>query len=220
MTSERSGGEADFLDWIFDSDASDLTERYDRWASTYDTDHDEWGWRGPHIAAERLMAYGPGSVVLDAGCGTGRVGVSLRSCGFEGELIGVDFSLGMLAAAERLGVYDQLIHATVLDLPLAKASVDAVVSTGVFTHGHVGGEAFAELVRVGRKGAAVVITVRQDIADDLMIHADSLEAAGEWCLVESSSPQQLHPSRDESLQSLVVWRILESDNEAGAMVGE
>jgi len=220
MTSERSGCEADFLDWIFDSDASDLTERYDRWASTYDTDHDEWGWRGPHIAAERLMAYGPGSVVLDAGCGTGRVGVSLRSCGFEGELIGVDFSLGMLAAAERLGVYDQLIHATVLDLPLAKASVDAVVSTGVFTHGHVGGEGFAELVRVGRKGAAVVITVRQDIADDLMVHADSLEAAGEWCLVERSSPQQLHPSRDESLQSLVVWRILESDNEAGAIVGE
>ena len=219
MTSERSGGEADFLDWIFDSDASDLIERYDRWASTYDTDHDEWGWRGPHIAAERLMGYGPGSVVLDAGCGTGRVGVSLRSCGFEGELIGVDFSLGMLAAAERLGVYDQLIHATVLDLPLAKASVDAVVSTGVFTHGHVGGEGFAELVRVGRKEAAVVITVRQDIADDLMIHADSLEAAGEWALVERSSPQQLHPSRDESLQSLVVWRILESDNEAGGSRG-
>jgi ubiquinone/menaquinone biosynthesis C-methylase UbiE len=219
VTSERSGGEADFLDWIFDSDASDLTERYDRWASTYDTDHDEWGWRGPHIAAERLMGYGPGSVVLDAGCGTGRVGVSLRSCGFEGKLIGVDFSLGMLAAAARLGVYDQLIHATVLDLPLAKASVDAVVSTGVFTHGHVGGEGFAELVRVGRKEAAVVITVRQDIADDLMIHADSLEAAGEWGLVERSSPQQLHPSRDESLQSLVVWRILESDNEAGGSRG-
>lgn len=165
------------------------------------------------------MGYGPGSVVLDAGCGTGRVGVSLRSCGFEGKLIGVDFSLGMLAAAARLGVYDQLIHATVLDLPLAKASVDAVVSTGVFTHGHVGGEGFAELVRVGRKEAAVVITVRQDIADDLMIHADSLEAAGEWALVERSSPQQLHPSRDESLQSLVVWRILESDNEAGGSRG-
>ena len=220
MTSERSGDEADCLDWIFDSDASDLIERYDRWASTYDTDHDEWGWRGPHIAAQGLIRHGSGSVVLDAGCGTGRVGVSLRSCGFEGELIGVDFSLVMLAAVARLGVYDQLVHATVLDLPLAEASVDAVISTGVFTHGHVGGEAFAELVRVGRQGSMVVITVRQDIADDLMVHASTLEAAGRWQLVERSAPQQLHPSRDESLQSIFVWRIFASGNEAGSIVGE
>ena len=214
MTSQRSGDKGDRLDWIFDSDASSLAEHYVRWASTYDTDHDEWGWRGPHAAAECLMLHGSGSVVLDAGSGTGHVGVALRSCGFEGDLIGVDFSSGMLAAAARQGVYDQLVHATILDLPLAESSVDAVISTGVFTHGHVGGEAFSELVRVGGHGSVAVITVRQDIADDLMVDAETLEAAGRWQLVERSKPQQLHPSRDEVLQSLVVWRILALGNEA------
>ena len=45
------------------------------------------------------------SPVLDIGCGTGLVGVSLREEGWSSELTGVDISLGMLEVAEKKKVY-------------------------------------------------------------------------------------------------------------------
>ena len=47
------------------------------------------------------------STVLDAGCGTGRVGVELAATGWDGTLVGVDLSAGMLAVAAETAYYER-----------------------------------------------------------------------------------------------------------------
>ena len=90
----------DKLEWIFaSSDNQQLADRYDRWATQYDADHDGWEWIGPAKAVEQLRDLGAISTVLDAGCGTGRVGVELAATGWDGTLVGIDLSAGMLAVA-------------------------------------------------------------------------------------------------------------------------
>ncbi len=64
-----------------------------------------------HGEADFVMAYAPESV-LDAGCGTGRVGLELARRGML--VVGVDRDASMLAVAERLG--ESLLR----DLPAAR----------------------------------------------------------------------------------------------------
>ena len=104
----------------------------------------------------------PELAVLDAGCGTGLVGVLLKEVGMS-SLTGIDYSPGMLAEAERKGVYDAL-HTMDMNLPLTvpSASYDAVTCIGTFTSTHVKPEAVKELARVTRSGGVLVFTVRDD----------------------------------------------------------
>lgn len=53
----------------------------------------------PHGEADVVARFGPASV-LDAGCGTGRVGIELARRGIE--VVGVDADASMLATARRL----------------------------------------------------------------------------------------------------------------------
>ncbi len=78
-------------------------------------------WRRRTIA---LLHLRPGSVVLDVGCGTGDLARSLRRSGQRA--VGIDLSLGMLAAARTGGA--PLAQADAVALPFRSASVDAVVS--------------------------------------------------------------------------------------------
>jgi SAM-dependent methyltransferase len=198
--------DADRLDWIFESDG-DLADRYDRWAGTYDDDHDSWGWQGPERAVETLGSTDIAGPILDAGCGTGRVGAVLRQSGFDGLLVGLDFSGGMLSQARERGYYDLLVQGSLFDLPMRSSAVGAVISTGVFTHAHVGGEAFAGLVEVCRPGAPILITMRDDIAPELLPHADVLTAASLWSDRTPPIAMRLHPTRDDSTQTLRSWTV-------------
>lgn len=203
----------DRLEWIFDgAAASSLEDRYDAWASTYDADHDQWGWRGPDLAATATMrhvgAHDATATIIDAGCGTGKAGIALRTAGWTGGLVGVDLSQGMLDRASTLNVYDDLVKASLDDVPFVDGHAAATVSTGVFTHGHVGGHALAELCRITRPGGVVVVTRRLDLTGDFADHADRLRRAGAWEEVERSEPERLHPDRDDSEQVVVTWRVL------------
>lgn len=101
---------------------------------------------------EQLLALGKMSTVLDAGCGTGRVGVELAAAGWDGTLVGFDLPAGMLAVAAETAHHERLVQASLTELPLGDESVDAVIATGVFTHGHVRSESFPQVLRVVRPG--------------------------------------------------------------------
>lgn len=210
-TTVRSEMGDDRLDWIFDdSSSSSLEDRYDAWASTYDADHDQWGWRGPDMVAAatlRQLDNDATATIVDAGCGTGKVGIALRNAGWIGKIVGLDLSQGMLDQASTFGVYDDLLKCSLLDVPLADGSASAIVSSGVFTHGHVGGEALAELCRITAPGGVVVVTQRLDLDDNFSHHVDGLHQAGVWEEVERSEPERLHPERDDSEQIVVTWRV-------------
>lgn len=209
MSDAPAGGTGDNLDWIWSTpDQEALVERYDSWAGSYDDEHDAWGWNGPQHAVGALLAASGPEVVLDAGCGTGRVGAELRSAGWTGSLIGVDISAGMLARAADRG-YDRLIQASLHGVPLDDDSVDAILSTGVFTHGHVNHEAFPGLIRLVRPGGLIVITSREEVWAALEPHAAEIEAAGRWTLLSRTEPESFHPGRevDDRPQSIVTWRV-------------
>ncbi|MBI5016527.1 MAG: tetratricopeptide repeat protein [Deltaproteobacteria bacterium] len=85
---------------------------FDEMAESFDAHLSGLGYRAPELVAEALAGVLRGASgllrVLDAGCGTGLCGPSLRphaEC-----LTGVDLSARMLTKAARRGVYDELVE--------------------------------------------------------------------------------------------------------------
>jgi trans-aconitate 2-methyltransferase len=109
--------------------------RYDWDAPTYDAvsaPQQRWG----QTVVSWLELRGDDRV-LDAGCGTGRVTEAVLARLTGGTVIGLDGSPRMLAAARRrlagYGPALRLVAADLCDpLPLAPASLDAVISTATF----------------------------------------------------------------------------------------
>ena len=101
--------------------------------------------------------------ILDAGCGTGLVGVELRRLGAT-HIVGGDFSPGSVEVARQRGAYDDVVHLD-LNAPLdfADDSFDAVVSVGVFSYLADSRSTILELLRVTSPNGCVVFTQRSDL---------------------------------------------------------
>ncbi|KAK5199684.1 hypothetical protein LTR99_004479 [Exophiala xenobiotica] len=147
---------------------------YDEWASQYDKDLQNEDYAAPKLAAESLI-LARGDIVqdgsqqlsavkiMDAGCGTGLVGVSLARFGAR-NIEGLDISPGMLDIARHTGVYGVLEEAD-LSKPIARLdnSFDAVMCVGTLTRGHVGPNVLKEFVRIVKPEGLIVATVLDDI---------------------------------------------------------
>ncbi|KAJ4263931.1 hypothetical protein NW762_005969 [Fusarium torreyae] len=144
---------------------------YDEWAKTYNEEITGKGqeYVGPAIAAAYVpQVLGTPSInqdteILDAGCGTGLVGVFLSRLGAK-KLDGIDISPGMLDEARTTGAYRNL-DVTDLSRPLSAKndSYDVVTCVGTLTQSHVGPEAISEFVRVVKPGGYIVATVIKEI---------------------------------------------------------
>jgi len=90
---------------------------FDGYAAWFDVSLAKLKYCGPQLVLNSLqrVAQVPagGWDILDVGCGTGLVGVCLRS--FARQLVGVDLSAGMLEVARQRAVYDTLIEADMFD---------------------------------------------------------------------------------------------------------
>jgi arsenite methyltransferase len=79
----------------------------------------------------------PGAIVLDLGCGAGTdLLIAAQMTGPTGRVIGVDMTSAMLdrarESADAMGLDHVALHEALIEsLPLADASVDAVISNGV-----------------------------------------------------------------------------------------
>lgn len=89
-----------------------IREEFDRFADSFDKKLELLKYQAPQLVVQQLakLLGSPTSSldVLDAGCGTGKGGVLIRS--YARKLTGVDISSGMLAHARRRGVYDELFE--------------------------------------------------------------------------------------------------------------
>lgn len=149
----------------------DNRELYAKWAATYEDFLDTNRYIYARQVAEVFVERSPdhAGAVLDAGCGTGRIGLELARLGV-GPIDGIDISPEMMAKArQNMGpdgapAYRRLIEADLTGpIDLASDSYSGVVSSGAFTHGHLGPDALSELLRVARPGSVCVISVNSSI---------------------------------------------------------
>lgn len=138
----------------------DSRRLYARWAETYDFDFAETtGFLLPTHVARAFAKAGGSGPVLDIGAGTGLCGEALDALGI-GPVDGIDISPQMLEVAAGKTVYRTLVEGDILArVPLPDASYAGIVSSGTFTHGHVGPEGLDEVLRLARPGALCALSI-------------------------------------------------------------
>ena len=144
---------------------ADNSSFYDGFAATYEEEFvvDTGYICAREVARVFLEHAGPQDrPVLDIGAGTGLLAENLG--GIETDAI--DISAEMLEAAGAKGLYRNRISADLTaKLEIPSETYGALVSSGTFTHGHVGPEALAELLRIARPGALFCLGINLAVFD-------------------------------------------------------
>jgi ubiquinone/menaquinone biosynthesis C-methylase UbiE len=134
---------------------------FDRWARRYDRSLAQSLLFGPvqrsvvATLAPRLPASG---VILDIGCGTGRLLDRVGDVLPSAALVGLDRSAGMADAARRLRPDLWIERGTAEALPHPDGCFDAIVTTISFHHWSDKTAALAEVFRVLRPGGLFALT--------------------------------------------------------------
>jgi SAM-dependent methyltransferase len=154
-------------------DAERILAYYEDWAENYDLDVGALG--DDYQATTTMVRFfteldlgelglgGPDITILDAGCGTGLVGLALADVGYS-VIDGVDLSPGMVEQAKRRGVYRELVGGFDLADPPDerwRQRADVVFVCGVFTVGHAPPELVEACAQLVRPGGLLVITTRK-----------------------------------------------------------
>ena len=168
-----------------DGDPQNVKQFYADWALQYNQDVNSAEYSGPVIAAKLLNQHlsDKKARILDAGCGTGLVGVELQRLEYI-HLDGFDLSLEMAELATASGAYRQVtgnidMMRAVEDFP--QREYDALLSIGVFTLGHVPPQALEVLVKLVRRDGLLVISTRSHYFEqtDYQKCVDALLSSGQ-----------------------------------------
>lgn len=140
----------------------DSLRLYADWAETYDqTFAKASDYLLPQIVAEAFSKAGGKGPVLDVGAGTGLCAAALAAQGIS-PIDATDISQDMLDVAADKGLYRTLIHGNILEqLPVPAQTYAGIVSSGTFTNGHVGPQAFDELLRLAAPGALICLSINE-----------------------------------------------------------
>jgi SAM-dependent methyltransferase len=123
----------------------------------YRLEDTHWWFRGRRAVIEALLGRAElpdGPRILDAGCGTGR---NLVDLGKLGEASGVDDSERAVEFCRKRGLAD-VRRASLTELPFEDATFDLILLADVIEHVDDDAGALAELRRVARDGADLVVT--------------------------------------------------------------
>jgi predicted TPR repeat methyltransferase len=139
-----------------------IAEKYGSWAASWDLGvTGPNAYRGADLVARAIDRVAPAAVsldVLDAGCGTGLVGMQVRHRARR--LEGVDLSPAMLAKAKEKKIYDTLVQGDLLRL-LAdrRGSYDLVTAAASLPHFGDLRPVFDAVAMALRDGGLFVFTV-------------------------------------------------------------
>ena len=156
-----------------DGDPQRLQRFYREWAATYDQEVTRECYVAPMTVVEQIDRYKnllchdatdgtTQPVFMDAGCGTGKVGVLLKSRGLT-QIDGFDLSPDMVHVAEATHAYRELRADINLNQPLemySPQSYDVAIASGVFTSGHVMPQALKHLAYLVRCGGLISVSTR------------------------------------------------------------
>ena len=118
----------------------------------------------PRRVAEELLAHFDGDgIICDIGCGTGLVGEELKNLNANIVIDGFDISSEMIAVAKTKNVYRNFFE---LDLtqPILGVPNDyaALISSGTFTHGHLGPEILVNLLSLCQDNALLTVGINAE----------------------------------------------------------
>lgn len=161
-------------------------------------------WTRSAIVA-RIGELPAGPMIADIGCSTGFLLEDLQAAHPDATLLGVDLIAAGLRKAHRSVPAARLLHADACALPLAEASMDALVSANLLEHVPDDRRALREMARVLRPGAQAVIVVpagpgTYDYYDRFLGH-ERRYARGE--LARKCREAGLEPLEDLHLASLL-----------------
>ena len=143
-----------------------VLEYYDNWThkSQYNQDMVDWQYTAPQHSVNLFKHHAPNKDmrILDAGCGSGLVGMELKKEGFM-NLRGVDFSQSMLDLVPD-EIYNS-IELIDLNKPLyfKDNHFDAIMCVGTFTYGHVKAHTLNEFIRITKNNGLICFTVNEGI---------------------------------------------------------
>ena len=118
----------------------------------------------PRRVAEELLAHFDGDgIICDIGCGTGLVGEELKNLNANIVIDGFDISSEMIAVAKTKNVYRNFFE---LDLTQPILGVPnnyaALISSGTFTHGHLGPEILVNLLSLCQDNALLTVGINAE----------------------------------------------------------
>ena len=145
----------------------EIMQHYDEWGDKYDQDMVDWNYTGPRETVNIFEKYAANKdiKILDAGCGTGLVGIELKKFGYT-NIEGADLSKKLLDLIPD-DLYKK-IEQIDLNKPLNKKNniYDAVLCVGTFTFGHVKPPALDELIRVIKNKGLICFTINEGIYEE------------------------------------------------------
>ena len=149
--------------------SEELLKYYQDWADNnkYNKDMVDWNYTAPQEVVSILKKYALNKnfKILDAGCGTGLVGIELKKYGYS-NIEGVDFSQSML------DLVPQDIYRKIEKIDLNKSlkfkddMYDIVMCVGTFTYGHVKSKALDELIRITKNRGLICFTINEGIYEE------------------------------------------------------
>ena len=146
--------------------SEELLKYYQNWTNNnkYNKDMIEWNYTAPKEAVEVVKKYASNKnfKILDAGCGTGLVGVELKKFGYS-HIDGVDFSQDMLDLVPQ-DIYRNLQKVDLnVDLKFRDNTYDIIICVGTFTYGHVKAHALDEFIRITKDKGLICFTINEGI---------------------------------------------------------
>ena len=130
----------------------------------FNKDMIEWNYQAPQNTVKLFDQHTPNKNIniLDAGCGSGLVGIELQKYGYT-KITGADFSQEMLSLIPQ-NIYQKLELIDLNEKLKYKDNLyDAITCVGTFTYGHVKAHALNELIRVIKKDGLICFTINEGI---------------------------------------------------------
>ena len=146
--------------------SEELLKYYQDWTDNnkYNKDMVDWNYTAPQetVLIFKKYAFNKNYKILDAGCGTGLVGIELKKFGYT-NIDGVDFSQDMLDLIPQ-DVYKKLERVDLnTNIEFKNNTYDVIICVGTFTYGHVKAHALDELIRITKDKGLICFTINEGI---------------------------------------------------------
>jgi ubiquinone/menaquinone biosynthesis C-methylase UbiE len=183
--------------------AKATAQEYDKISKTYEVFTQGANYQSPQACAELLQKWALRddnrvsltSPILDAGCGTGLVGLEIARKGFS-NVIGIDVSKNVLKEAASKAVYTNLIQGNLLaTLPFTDTSFSAVLCIGVFSRFERSQilDILNEFSRITQRSGLILFSHREDLLNQSRLQ-ETLTRDSKFEVICITSPSPYIPN--------------------------